>query len=97
MPTYKTRKIASSLNKKGFVQKKGKSKHIKYTLYVNGKKTRVYTWISHGKDEYGDQLLNAMRKELYLNKPQELEDLIECPMTEEALISLLIKRKVVIV
>jgi len=92
MPTYKTRKIVSSLKKKGFNPKKGKSKHIKYTLYVNGKKTSIFTWVSHGLDEYNDQLLNAMRKELSLESNQELNDLIECPMSAEALISLLVER-----
>lgn len=93
MPTHKTRKIVSSLTKKGFIPKKGKSKHIKYTLYVNGKKTSIFTWVSHGLDEYDDQLLNAMRKELSLESNQELNDLIECPMSAEALISLLVERK----
>jgi hypothetical protein len=55
MPTYKTRKIVASLTKKGFSPKKGKSKHIKYTLYVSGKKTSIFTWISHGLDEYEDR------------------------------------------
>jgi hypothetical protein len=93
MPTHKTRKIISSLIKKGFNPKKGKSKHIKYTLYVNGKKTSIFTWVSHGLNEYDDQLLNAMRKELSLESNQELNDLIECPMSAEALISLLVERK----
>lgn len=93
MPTYKTRKIVSSLTKKGFNPKKGKSKHIKYTLYINGKKTSIFTWVSHGLDEYNDQLLNAMRKELSLESNQELNDLIECPMSAEALILLLVERK----
>lgn len=93
MPTHKTREIVSSFTKKGFNPKKGKSKHIKYTLYVNGKKTSIFTWISHGLDEYDDQLLNAMRKELRLESNQELDDLIDCPMSAEALISLLVERK----
>jgi hypothetical protein len=92
MPTHKTRKIVSSLTKKGFSPKKGKSKHIKYTLYANGKKTSIFTWVSHGLDEYEDRLLNAMRKELHLETSRELEDLIECPMSAEALLSLLTKR-----
>lgn len=92
MPAYKTRKIVSSLTKKGFSPKKGKSKHIKYTLYVDGKKTSVFTWISHGLDEYGDKLLNAMRKELRFETTQELDELIECPMSEDAFVALLQKR-----
>ena len=92
MPTHKTRKIVSSLTKKGFYPKNGKSKHIKYTLFVNRKKTSIFTWISHGLDEYEDRLLNAMRKELHLETSKELEDLIECPMSEATLVSLLAKR-----
>jgi hypothetical protein len=92
MPTRKTRLIMSSLAKKGFSPKKGRSKHIKYTLYVDGKKTGIFTWISHGKNEYNDQLLNAMKKELHLETTQELEDLIDCPMSGERLVTLLVER-----
>lgn len=92
MSKHKTRKIVASLTKKGFSPKRGKSKHIKYTLFVEGKKTSVYTWISHGSDEYEDKILNVMRKELRLETNRELDDLIECPMSAEVLISLLKKR-----
>lgn len=92
MSKHKTRKIVASLTKKGFSPKRGKSKHIKYALFVEGKKTSVYTWISHGSDEYEDKILNAMRKELRLETNKELDDLIECPMSAEVLISLLKKR-----
>lgn len=95
MSKYKTRKIVSSLTKKGFEPKKGRSKHIKYTLFVNGKKTSIFTWISHGMDEYEDGLLNAMRKELRLETSKELEDLIDCPMSIEVLLSLLSKRGII--
>ena len=80
MPTRKTRLIISSLIKKGFSPKKSRSKHIKYTLYVNGKKTSIFTWISHGKNEYNDQLFERHEEELHLETTQELEDLIDCPM-----------------
>jgi len=64
MATYKTRKIESALSKKGF-QLRESSHHKKWTLFVDGKKTAVYTWISHGLKEYGDSLLREMKKELY--------------------------------
>jgi len=95
MPKRKTRRIVSSLTKKGFIPKKGRSKHTKYTLFVEGKKTSVFTWISHGRDEYEDKLLNAMKKELRLESSQEFDDLIDCPMSAEMLISLLVKRGVI--
>ncbi len=94
MSTHKTRKIESALARKGFHLKSGRSKHLKYTLYYDGKKTGVFTFISHGLSEYNDNLLNVMRKQLYLESPQELDDLIECPMSEEELKSLLVARGV---
>jgi hypothetical protein len=52
----------------------------------------VFTWKSHGRDEYENQLLNAMKKELRLESSQEFDDLIDGQMSAEMLISLLVKR-----
>jgi len=92
MSTHKTRKIEASLTRKGFHLKRGRSKHLKYTLYDDGKKTSVFTFISHGLSEYNDNLLDKVRKQLYLDSSRELDDLIECPMSEEDLKSLLVAR-----
>ncbi len=95
MASHKTRKIESALSKKGFRIKNGKKcHHKKYTLFVDGKRTRVYTWISHGIKEYNDSLLSEMKKELYLESPKEIEDLICCPMSGEELVILLKERGV---
>jgi len=86
LSTYKTRAIESALSKKGF--RKKESHHKKYTLYVNGKRTSIYTFVSHGTKDYGDNLLNKMKNQLYISR-KELNDLIDCPLKHEDLIRIL--------
>jgi hypothetical protein len=82
---YKTKDIESALSRKGF--QVHHSKHKIYILYINGKKTRIFTFISHGIKEYGDTLLGAMKKQLHLSN-EELRGLIKCPLSEEQLIEI---------
>jgi len=51
-------------------------------LYVEGKKTAIYTKISHGRSDYDDNLLAEMAKQLRLRR-REFDDLVQCPMKEE--------------
>src|SRR5205823_4623038 len=55
-------------------------------LWVDGKKTRIYTKVSHGEKEIPDNLLGAMARQLNLNKKQFLE-LVDCPLTREIYVS----------
>lgn len=82
---YKTKDIGAALIKKGFQVRQ--SKHTIYILYVNQKKTRIFTFISHGISEYGDIPLSKMKKQLYLSR-EEFENLIECPLSEEKLVEI---------
>ena len=63
-------------------------KFKKYTLYVNGKRTSMYTFVSHGTKEEGDNLLNKMKSQLDISR-EELNDLIDCPLKHEDLIRIL--------
>jgi len=90
MTTYKVKDICSALKKKGFSENR-KSHHVYYIFYDNGKKTEVYTFISHGESEYGDMLLSKVKRQLGLQKA-ELGELIECPMSREQYRDLLIER-----
>lgn len=92
MSSYKTRIIENSLINKGFKMKA--SHHKKYTLYINGKRTSIYTFISHGIKEYGDYLLNKMKKQLYISS-EELDKLIECPLKKEDLIKILNEKNLI--
>ncbi len=91
MTVFKARDICSALKKKGFVEDPS-SDHIRYTLYVNGKKTRIFTFISHDFREYGEKLISEVKKQLRLQSKNELQDFIKCPMTGEEYTKLLIER-----
>ncbi|MHB8566714.1 MAG: hypothetical protein ACYC9U_06400 [Nitrososphaerales archaeon] len=69
-----------SLKKKGFELSQGD--HRFFVLYVNGKKTSVWTKVSHSGKEINDNLIHAMSAQLRLDKKQFL-DLIECPLSKE--------------
>lgn len=86
----KFEKIDRSLRKKGF-QCDDTSNHIRYRLYVDGKKTPIHTMISHNRRPIPDNLLSSMARELRITRA-ELQDLIDCPLTEEAYVRIL-KRK----
>lgn len=77
---YKATEISSSLKKKGFEEKTGD--HFFYILYVDGKKTKIRTKISHGIKEYGISLLRLVWRQLKLDK-RGFQDLVECPMSYE--------------
>lgn len=85
MRTYKTRDIESALSRKGFQVKQ--SHHKYYILFVDGKKTNIRTFISHGIKEYNKTLLSSMKNQLHLSS-NEFNDLISCPLTRESLIEI---------
>jgi hypothetical protein len=77
--------ISGSLQKKGFILDKRHDDH-KYFYYhsKSGKKTEVFTKISHGTKYkvIGDNLLALMSKQCKLSKSEFL-DLIDCPLTQD--------------
>jgi len=90
LSTYKTRVIENALSQKGFEKKE--SHHKKYTLYVNGKRSSIYTFVAHGTKEYGDNLLNKMKNQLDISR-EELNDLIDCHLKHEDLVRILANKK----
>lgn len=89
MNSYKTKDIESALSKKGF--QVHQSKHKIYILYIDGKKTNVRTFVSHGIKEYGKTLINRMRNQLHLSR-EEFDVLVSCPLTEEKLLQIYMDR-----
>ncbi|MBM3476612.1 MAG: type II toxin-antitoxin system HicA family toxin [Armatimonadetes bacterium] len=64
--------------------------HRKLILYVNDKRTSVWTEVSHdGKTVYTRDLLLLVKRELKLHTMQQVRDLVDCPMTYEGYVSLL--------
>ncbi len=84
--------VAASLLKKGFQRRN--SGDVYYRLYVDGKKTIVYTMISHGEKEIHDGLLGAMARQVKLSRKQ-FNDLVDCPLALEQYMQLLQKQGVV--
>jgi len=91
MASLKTKKIESALLRKGFRQKSS-SHHKCYWLYDGKLQTEVHTRISHGKREYGDSLLGPMSKQLGLDTKAQLVDLVNCPLSYEDYLDLLVRK-----
>jgi predicted RNA binding protein YcfA (HicA-like mRNA interferase family) len=85
----KTKDVCENLLKKGFTQRNGGDKY--FHLFVDGKKTPVFTFVSHGAKEIHDGLLGQMAKQTKLVK-KEFLDLVDCPMTEPQYLGLLRER-----
>lgn len=86
MTTLKTRDIATSLSKKGFKTKEGD--HTYLILYVQGKKTSIFTKISHGKREIDDSLIMRMAGQIKLDKIQFMK-LVECVIDHDKYVRIL--------
>lgn len=59
MATLKTRKIINSLTAKGFMPQNGDHKYLLF--FVNGKKTRIKTKVSHGEDKQQHKGLTGLK------------------------------------
>jgi hypothetical protein len=94
MASLKTKDIVSALLQKGFHQ--SNTHHMVFWLYDGETKTGVKTRISHGKSEYGDNLLAKMRQQLGLDTKAQLFDLVKCPLSHQDYLDLLVKKRVVI-
>ncbi len=88
MGSRKTREIKTALQRKGFVQ--SNSDHKVFRLHVQGKITAIRTHLSHGSNEYNDNLLALVARQLKLRRSQ-LDDLIDCPLSAEDYIAQLLK------
>lgn len=81
---FKFSDISRNLPKKGFVEDKS-SHHPYYYFHRDGKKTRFYTYVSHGKPnvDVGDGIVRSMKSQLGLNTMQQVRDLVECRLDRD--------------
>jgi hypothetical protein len=89
MKTRKSKDIQKALTKKGFVLNPDKDHHKYYCLEVNGKTQAIYTYFSHGKDDYGNALMTAMKRQLKFRDTEKAESYFDCPMSKEMYIEML--------
>lgn len=80
--------IVKQLRAKGFRQKEGD--HTFFTLFVEGKKTSVFTKVSGGSKyrEYGDALLDLVRRQMGLTTA-ELHEFIDCKLGYDGYVKIL--------
>ena len=92
MTVIKTRQIDGALQSKGFVR--SEKDHHYYSLYVDGKKTQVWTKISHGGAECGDTLIGLMAKQAKIAK-KEFVQLVECTLSGDEYVARLVARGII--
>ena len=87
----KANKVGSALRSKGF-DKKDSKRHEKFVLYVDGKKTKIFTVMSRGHKEISKGLIKTMMKQLKFDDFKQFLDFVECPMTYEDYVTFLRKK-----
>ncbi len=90
MKVRKSKDLQKVLSKKGFVFYPEKDHHQFYYLEIDGIKQNVYTYFSHGLNEYGSSLMSKLKKQLKFEETNKAEDFFDCPLTKEQYIQMLI-------
>ncbi|MEZ5338105.1 MAG: hypothetical protein R3F46_07535 [bacterium] len=72
--------IERALLRKGFRARD--THHRQFMLFDKDQPLPVFTYLSHGRKEYGDRLLANIARQLHLNKA-ELLKFIDCRMSGE--------------
>lgn len=89
MKVRKVKDLEKVLKKKGFILNPETDHHKFYYLHIDGIKYPIYTYLSHGIDEYGNELMSAIKKQLKFDNTKNLENFFDCPLTKEKYIKLL--------
>lgn len=89
----KVKDMRSALESKGF-RKDDRSHHV-YWLFIDGRKSSVRTFFSHGESEYGDSLLGKVRKQMHL-AGAEFNQFMDCHMTGDAYVQHLKQANIVV-
>ena len=89
----KARDVAAALQTKGFRESANKRRdHHYYFFHYHGKKTNIFTKISHGESEIHDRNCSFMAKQMKLNNAQ-FKDFVDCPLTPEKYLKILVDSK----
>lgn len=89
MKARKVKDLMKVLKKKGFELNPEKDHHNFYYLMVDGKKSSIYTYFSHGKTEYATPLMQIIKRQLCFQSTKTAEDFFDCPLTKEKYIEIL--------
>lgn len=91
MKVRSAKDIEKTLLKKGFqkLSSNKKSHHSFYYFIYQGRKSNIYTFLSHGAKDYGQELMNKIKKQLKFQEAKIAESFLDCPFKEEDYISML--------
>ena len=91
---YKSKFVKERLEKKGFINTHTKKKFFLIFFY-HGQKTRSHTVINLRPNQIiGKGLFSKISSDLFLDNKQFI-DLVECPVTKQDYINILIKQKII--
>lgn len=95
MKVRSVKDIEKALLAKGFEKatSKQKSHHAYYYFKYQGKRTGVYTYLSHGakSSDYGPQLMNKIKQQLKFEDSKLAEAFLDCPFKEQQYANMLKK------
>ena len=86
-------KAEKNLGKKGFRREEDRD-HVYYYMEYKGTETGIKTFFSHSKqfrDLHGD-IVTKMRRQLRLDSTAQIKNLLECPMSQDDYVDLLIRK-----
>lgn len=89
------RRAKKALNDKGFAIDERDHKYFVHRD-AQGRRTGPYVYFSEGgnkADTIGPSLMKLMKNELWLDRIQDVADLLECPMTEERFLQIVEQRR----
>jgi predicted RNA binding protein YcfA (HicA-like mRNA interferase family) len=89
----KARDIREALRTKGFHEDRSRD-HCYYFLHYNGKKSSVFTKISHSEREIKAPLLSVMARQLKITKAQ-FSELVICTLRGDEYAALLIAQRII--
>ena len=89
MKTRAVKDLQRTLLAKGFLLNPDKGHHQYYILMVDGLRTRVSTYFSHGARDYGALLMQQVKKQLKFRSTATAETFFDCPLTAEEYVKLL--------
>lgn len=95
MKIRKCKDIVAVLLKKGFELNPQKHHHEFYYLLIDGKKHNIYTYISHGKNDYDKSLLSRMKRQLKFDNTENFYDFLDCPFSYDNYLQMLIDKGIV--
>lgn len=78
---FKAKDVRCGLCNKGFVEDRRRD-HCYFFFHHRGRKTNIYTKISHGATDLSNSLCSAMARQVRLSGPR-FHDFMVCPYSQE--------------